>query len=108
MKRALLIVAIVVAVIIVVLIIIFATKGRQMMNLALFNTMESMMLQNRPDSVSEDSIRTVIGTAIARINSGEIDDQQMQSLILRFRDCLADNRMDSLEVITMLEEMNGL
>lgn len=111
MKKFLIIVAVVVVVIIIALIVIFATKGKQMMELAIdrgLGGMENLMVANRPASVSEDSIRTTIDATIEKIRSGEVDPQAIRAIMMTFQDCMEDKQLDSLEVITMLEEMNAL
>lgn len=111
MKKFLIIAAIVVVVVIIALVIIFATKGKQLMNLAIdkgIGTMETMMIASRPASVSEDSIRTVIDTTIEKIRLGEADPQTIRIIMMKFQGYLEDKHLDSLEVIGMLEEMNSL
>lgn len=111
MKKFLIIAAIVVVVIIIALIVIFATKGKQLMDVAIdrgFSAMENMMVANRPSSMSEDSVRAVVDTTIAKIRSGEADPKQVRTLMMKFQGFMDDKQLDSLEVKTMLEEMNAL
>jgi len=111
MKKFLIIAAIVVVVVIIALVIIFATKGKQLMDLAIdkgFGTMELMMLAKRPVSVSEDSIRTIIDEVKDKIISGEADPQTVRAIMMKFQGYLDDKQLDSLEVMSMLEEMNAL
>ena len=111
MKKFLIIAAIVVVVVIIVFIIIFATKGKQLVNVAIdkgFSTMESVMLANRPASVPEDSIRTVIDSTIVKIKMGEVDPTTMRAIMMKFKGYMDDKKLDSLEVMSMLEEMNAL
>jgi hypothetical protein len=111
MKKVLIIVAVVVVVIVIAFIVIFATKGKQMMELAIdrgFGAMENLMLTNRPASVSEDSIKTVIDSAIEKVRSGEIDPREMQAIMMKFNGLMDDKQLDSLEVKTMLEELSNL
>lgn len=111
MKKFLIVAAIVVVVIVIVIVIIFLTKGKQILELAIdkgFSTMESMMVANRPTSIPEDSIRTVMNSTADKIKSGEVDPQEFQAIMLRYHECLEDEQLDSLEVMDLLEEMNDL
>jgi hypothetical protein len=111
MKKFLIIAAIVVVVIVIVIVVIFLTKGKQFMELAIdkgFNNVESMMVANRPASIPEDSIRTVVSSTADKIKSGEVSPQEFQAIMLHYRECLEDEQLDSLEVIDLLEEMNDL
>lgn len=111
MKKFLIIAAVVVVIVIVALIVIFATKGKQMMELAIdkgFPVMENLMVANRPASVPEDSIHTIFDATIEKIRSGEADPKVTGALMMKFRDFMGDKKLDSLEVITILEEMGKL
>ena len=111
MKKFLIIAAVVVVVVIIVLIVIFATKGKEMMELAIdkgFGAMENLMVVNRPASVSEDSIRTAIDATIEKIRTGETDPKAIRVIMMKFQGFMDDKQLDSLEVMTMLEEMNKL
>jgi hypothetical protein len=111
MKKFLIIVAVVVVVIIIAVVILIATRGKQFMDMAVergFGTMETMMVANRPESIPEDSIRTVVSSTIEKIKSGELEGPQVQAMMMTFRDCMDDKKIDSLEVITLLEEMERL
>ena len=111
MKKFLIIAAIVVVVVIIVLIILLATKGKQMMDLAVdrgLGAMEQMMIANRPSSVSEDSIKTVLDATIEKIRFGDADPKNVRMLMMKFQGYLDDKSLDSLEVKSMLEEMNRL
>ena len=111
MKKFLIIAAIVVVVIVIVFIVFFATKGKQLVNVAIdrgFGTMESMMLAHRPASVPEDSIRAAVDSAIAKVKAGEVDPANMRAMMMKFQGYMEDKQLDSLEVMSMLEDLKEM
>lgn len=111
MKKFLIVTAIVIAVIVIAFVIFIATRGKQFMEMAVdrgFGTMETMMVANRPESMPEDSIRAVVSSTVAKIKSGELERPQVQAMMMTFRECMDDKKIDSLEVMKLMEEMERL
>ena len=111
MKKFFIIAFIVVVIVIVVLMVILATKKGQLLEFAIdksFPAMEKLMVANRPASVSEDSIQAAIDEAIEKIRFGEPDHKAIGEMMMKFRRFMEDERLDSLEVRSMLEEMKKL
>ena len=111
MKKVLLIAGIVVIIVVIIAVILIHTNKDKITNLAIdkgFNAMEMAVLRDCPRSISPDSVQVIFDKAIARIKSGDANKQQMQEIMTSFRTGLRDKQLDSLEVISLLEELKIL
>jgi hypothetical protein len=111
MKKALIVVVVIIVVVVVVAVGYIARNKDKIVDMALdrgFGTVESLVLQSKPDSISEDSVRVIFSAAMDRVRNGEVDARKMQSTMLLFQGCMEDKHLDSLEVMTILEEMKNL
>ena len=111
MKKVLLIIGGVVVGIIIIAAVLFylnkdkiAQKGVDM----IFQSMEQMITANLPQDVAQDSVKTMISTIKSKILTKEIDMYELQNLMIHFKESMNNNELDSLEVKSLIEQMNKL
>ncbi len=111
MKKFLITVGIVVAVIIVVgAVLIYANRGKitNFVFQKTFETMESAVMKDLPASVPQDSVHTLFSNVRSKIKTGEVDKQKFQRLIFTFQNDLKDKKLDSLEVVGIIDSLKRM
>jgi hypothetical protein len=100
----------VLAIILIGGILIFANK-KQLTNLAIeksFGVMENIVLGNLPQSIRQDSAKTIFTKAVVKIKKGEANQAELQQVVLNFQTSFGDNKLDSLEALHLLKGINQL
>ncbi len=69
---------------------------------------ERMVLENLPQSISQESVNAVFSKAVNRIKKGEVNQPQLQQFLLTFQSSFTDKMLDSLEVLDLLERIDQL
>lgn len=111
MKKIMVIAAILIIAVIVIISIFIFTNRSKIASVPIergFGAVERMALMNRPQSISQDSVRTVFTNTVNRIKTGEVNQLELKKVLSNLRVSLSDNKLDSLEVINLLNEMNQL
>lgn len=108
MKKLLLIGGgIILAVVIVGAVLIYSNKDK-LVNFAIekgFGAAETAILENLPQSVSEDEVKSLFNKSVEKIKSGNFDKQKMQGIVLYFQDAFQDKKLEQSEVDHLLDEL---
>jgi len=111
MKKFLITAGIIIGAIIVIGgILIYANRGRiaNFVFQKTFETMETAVIKDLPGSVSQDSVRTLFSNVRDKVKTGEVDRQKFQHLILTFQTDLKDKKLDSLEVVGIIDSLKKM
>jgi len=111
MKKFFLIAAIVVVVLILAGAAYVYINKDKILNYAVdtaVTTMESKVISSLPASMSQDSVKAVFDNTLSKIKDGTIDKQELQGIILSFRNASKDNKLDSLEITEIIQKMKDL
>ena len=111
MKKVLLTIVIIVGAIIIIAGIFICANKNKVANLMMekgLGAMEQIVLQEKPKSLSADSVILIFNKAEEKIKNKEVDKNKMQKLFLSFQADYSDKHLDSLEVVNFLKELKGL
>ena len=73
-----------------------------------FASVETMVLQNLPATVTEDSVKTIFTETLAKVKSGEIAPEKLQGVFMSFRESWSDKQLDSLEVKDLVGKLQNV
>ncbi|MFQ5636596.1 MAG: hypothetical protein ACE5IR_01210 [bacterium] len=111
MKKFLLItVIVIVAVILIGGILIYVNKDK-LTSFAVeksVGAIEEMVMPNLPASVSQDSAKAIFSNAVDKLKTGEVKPPELQKVVSLFQSSMSDNKLDSLEVVNLLDGVNQL
>ncbi|MFO7890510.1 MAG: hypothetical protein R6V04_09235 [bacterium] len=107
MKKFLLIVGIILVVLIIAA-IIYCPK---MVDFAIekgLDTMEKPLISSLPDSSSKAEAKIIFDETLTKLKNGDIEKQKLQGLMMTFKDSFEDQKLDSLEVKKIMDELKKL
>ncbi len=111
MKKVLITILIIVAILIVIAAVFICSQKEKLASMAMEKTMtaaKSAMMQNMPESVPADSAAKIIDAVTAKIKNGELGQEDLQVLATDFQAAFQDQKIDSTEVVMLLNTMNQL
>ena len=73
-----------------------------------FEAVETLVVQNLPETASADSVKAIFTQAMDKVKSGEINTDKLQGVFMTFKESWSDQNLDSLEVQKLVEQMQKL
>ena len=111
MKKFFLIAGLIVVLIIVIGVVFVALNKNKLVGMAMdkgFATIEQVTIQSLPNSVSADSVKADFATALEKVKTGTADNDQLKGFILNFQNAMQDKKLDSLEVVNILDALEKI
>ena len=111
MKRFLLIVLVVFILIVIVGGVFICSQKDKIANYAIEKTMaaaKSQIMGNLPENIEADSARVVIDSVMTQLQRGKIDQTQVQYLASNFQTAFNDGKLDSSEVVRLIDTMKKI
>ena len=111
MKKFLITAGIIIGAIILVGGILIYTNRARIANFVFqktFDTMETAVVENLPASVSQDSLHTLFNNVRNKVKTGKIDKQKFNHLIFTFQTDIKDKKLDSLEVVGIIDSLKTM
>ena len=70
--------------------------------------LQTAVIENLPETVSEDSVQAIFNGMADKIKSGDISAKRIQELLNAYRASQGDNKLDSLEVTSLMQSLEQL
>lgn len=111
MKKSVTITLAVIGAIVLIAAVLICTNRKKIVDLMFeksFVLMEQTVVKNLPQTVSKDNVRAMFKTVEGKIKSGNVDQKELQGFYKTFQAGFKDQKLDSLEVERLLEDLKRL